>query len=103
MLSLTVEAADDLLANSRLFRRISGFHHAFGQAREFLSGQLSLGIQLIRKSDHAQLFFRTQAFDFFNDLSRGHTQNLSRPLPRFNVSTLQRFNDTRIVETSSSR
>lgn len=88
MLSLAVEAADDLLANSRLFRRISGFHHAFGQAREFLSSQLSLGIQLIRKPDHAQLFFRTQALDFFNDLTRGHTQILSRTLPRFNDLTL---------------
>ena len=91
MLSLTVEAADDLLANSRLFRRISGFHHAFGQAREFVSGQLSLCVQLVRKPDHAQLLFGIEAFDFLDDLTCGHTQILFRTLPRFNVLTLRRF------------
>ncbi len=38
MLSLTVETADNLLANSRLFRGINGVHHAFGQPRQFIPG-----------------------------------------------------------------
>ena len=80
MLSLTVEAADDLLANSRLFRRISSVHHAFGQAGEFVPCQLSFGVQLISKPDHARLFFRTEPLNCFNDLSRSHAEILSRAL-----------------------
>ena len=76
MLSLTVEAADDLLANFRLFRRISRRHHALRQPRQLVSGQLSLGIQLVRKPDHAQLLLRIEPFNFFDDLSRRHTRIL---------------------------
>ncbi len=78
MLSLTVEAADDLLANSHLFRRISRRHHALCQPRQLVSGQLSLGVQLICKPDHAQLLFGIESLNFFDDLSRGHTQILTR-------------------------
>ena len=80
MLSLTVEAADDLLANSRLFRGISGFHHALCQPRQLVSGQLSLGVQLIGKPDHAQLLLGIEPSNFFDDLSRRHTRIVSRLL-----------------------
>ena len=80
MLSLTVEAADNLFANSRLFRRISRRHHALCQSRQLVSGQLSLGVQLVRKTDHAQLLFGVEPFNFFDDLSRCHTRIVSRPL-----------------------
>src|SRR5262245_20298658 len=86
MLSLTVEAPDDLLANSCLFCGISGVHHAVCQTRQLVSGQLSLGIQLISKPDYANLVFRTEPLNFFDDLGRGHTQIVSRPIQRFNDS-----------------
>jgi hypothetical protein len=73
MLSLTVEAADNLLANSCLLRRISGVHHALCQTGYLVSGQLSLRVQLISKPDHAQLLLRIKPLDFFDDLSRGQT------------------------------
>ena len=78
MLSLTVEAADDLLANSRLLRWISAVHHAFRQAGQFVSRQLALSIELVRKSDYAYLFFRTEPLDFLDNLIRSHAQILSR-------------------------
>jgi hypothetical protein len=95
ILPLTVEAADNLLANSRLFRGISRRHHALCQPRQLISGQLSLGVQLIRKPDHAQLLFGIEPFNFFDDLRRRHTKILTRRLdssktrirrhvPRFN-------------------
>jgi hypothetical protein len=99
ILSLTVEAADNLLANSHLFRRISRRHHALCQPRQLVSGQLSLGVQLICKADHAQLLLRIEPLDFFDDLSRRHTPIVSRLLdssktritrhvPRLNALTI---------------
>ncbi len=80
MFSLTVEAADDLLANSRLFRWIGGVHHAFCQTGYLVSGQLSLRVKLISKSNDAELLLWIEPLDFFNDLTRGHISILSRPL-----------------------
>jgi hypothetical protein len=96
MLSLTVEAADDLLANSRLFRGITSFHHALCQPRQLVSGQLSLGVQLICKPDHAQLLFGIEPFNFFDDLSRGHSGILTR---RFD-SSKRRITRTKSNERS---
>jgi hypothetical protein len=79
MSSLTVESADDLLANSRLLSGISSCHHAFRQTGQLISRQLTLSVELVRKSDHAQLLLRIEPFNFFNDLSRGHTEIVTRP------------------------
>jgi hypothetical protein len=75
---LPVEAADNFFANDRLFCDISGLYHAFRQTGEFFSGQLTFGIQLVSKPNHAQLFLRVEPFDFFNYLTRGHFKSLSR-------------------------
>jgi hypothetical protein len=80
MLSLTVKAADDLLANCRLFRGISRRHHALCQPRQLVSGQLSLGVQLVRKPDHTQLLLGIEPPNLFDDLSRRHAEILSRLL-----------------------
>ena len=73
MLPRTVETANDLLANSRLFRRINGVHHAFRQPGEFVSCELTLSVELIGKPNDAQLLLRIEPFNFLDDLSRGHT------------------------------
>ena len=39
---------------------------------------MPLGVQLVRKTDHAQLLFGIEPSNFFDDLSRGHTKILTR-------------------------
>ena len=85
MLSLTVEAADDLLANSRLFSGISAVHHAFRQPGEFISCQLTLSVELISKPDHTKLLLWIEPFNFFDDLSRGHNYESIANRLRFNA------------------
>jgi hypothetical protein len=97
MLSLTVEAADDLLANSCLFRWISGFDHAFRQTGQLVSGQLSLGVQLISKPNYAQLLLRIESFNFFDDLCRSHAQIVSRLFDSSNEAITYHF----LLETHS--
>ncbi len=72
----TVESANDRFANFGCFHRIGSLDHSLCQLRQFVSGQMSLGVELIRKPNHAQLFFRIEPFDFLDDLIGGHNQKL---------------------------
>jgi len=72
MLSLAVEAPDNLFADPRLFRGITGIDHAFRQRREFFAGQSSFRVQLVSETNDADLFFGIEPFDLLNDLTRSH-------------------------------
>jgi len=72
MLSLAVEAPDNLFADPRLFRGITRIDHAFRQRREFFAGQSSFRVQLVRETNDADLLFGIEPFDLLNDLTRGH-------------------------------
>jgi hypothetical protein len=72
MLSLAVETADNLLVYPRLFHRITRIDHAFRQRREFFAGQSSFSVQLVSETNDADLVFRIESLDFFDDLTRRH-------------------------------
>jgi len=72
MLSLAVEAPDNLFADPRFFRGITRIDHAFRQRREFFAGQLSFRVQLIGETNDTDLFFGIEPFDLLNDLTRSH-------------------------------
>ena len=44
-----------------------------GQVRQLLTTELTLSVQLIRKTDHAKLFLGIKTFDLLDDLLRCHT------------------------------
>ena len=72
MLSLAVETADNFFADPRLFRGVTRIDHAFRQRGEFFAGQPSFRIQLVSKTNDADLFFGIKSLDFFDDLTRSH-------------------------------
>ena len=86
MLALAVEAADDCFANHRLFRGIAGLYHPFRQSRQFVSRQASFGVQLVSKTDHAQLFLRIEPLDFLDDFARGHVESVSQTKVTINLT-----------------
>jgi len=86
MLALAVETAGDCFANHRLFRGIAGLDHLFSQARQFFSRQPTFGVQLISKTDHAQLFLRIEALDFLDDFARGHVESVSQTKVTINLA-----------------
>jgi hypothetical protein len=52
---LRIEAANNAFSNDRCFSRIVGLSHAHRETRQFLSGEFSLGVELIGKSNNARL------------------------------------------------
>ena len=72
MLSLAVEAPDNLFANPRLFGGITRIDHAFRQRREFFAGQSSFRIQLVSETNDADLLLGIEPFDLLNDLTGSH-------------------------------
>jgi hypothetical protein len=55
-----VETAHDRVANCCRFNGVIGFAHARGQLRKLLPAELALSIELICKTDHAELFFQAR-------------------------------------------
>src|SRR5260370_22461759 len=76
-IAAAVESVNDHLANSRCFHCISRMNHSFGEARQFVSGQVSFGIELVGKVDNIQLLPGIEPLDLFHDLAGGHLKNLS--------------------------
>ena len=76
-MALAVESPNDALADPRCFYRIIGFSHACSKARQFFARKFSFRVELISKANNAQLFFRIEAPDFFNDLVSGHGPDIN--------------------------
>ena len=76
-ISSTVESAHDHLTNSGCFHGIFRFDHSLRQTRQFVSSQVSFGVELIGKVDDTQLFFWIESLDFFDDLAGSHIETLS--------------------------
>ena len=72
-----VETADNSFANRCRFHSVIGFGHARGQLRQLLSAELALSVQLIGKTDHADLFFRIKALDLLDNLLGCHSSKIS--------------------------
>src|ERR1700681_4029854 len=68
LLLLPVESANDRLANHCCLNRVVCLSHSPCEARQFVSAQFSLGVELIGKTDDTQLFFWVQTSDLFDDL-----------------------------------
>jgi hypothetical protein len=67
------KTANDGFANGCRFNGVIGFGHARSQVRQLLTTELTLSVQLIRKTDHAKLFLGIKTFDLLDDLLRCHT------------------------------
>ena len=72
LLLLPVESANDRLANHCCRNRVVCLSHSPCEARQFVSAQFSLGVELIGKTDDTQLFFWVQTSDLFDDLISSH-------------------------------
>jgi hypothetical protein len=62
-----VEAADDGFTNARRFQRRRRFRSFARPASQFLSYELALSVELIGKTDSAELLFRIKTFDLFSE------------------------------------
>jgi len=58
----------DRVANCCWFNGVIGFAHARGQLRKLLPAELALSIELMCKTDHAELFFRGATLDLIDNL-----------------------------------
>jgi hypothetical protein len=87
LLLLAVEAANDAFPNYRCFSRIVGFSQARSETRQFFTGEFSFRVELIGKSNDAQLIFRIEALDLFDDLISSHDVMLPQTAPTFNLAS----------------
>src|SRR5260370_17885702 len=67
-----VETVLDRVANCCRFNGVIGFAHARGQLRKLLPAELALSIELMCKTDHAELFFPGKTPDLIDNLLRCH-------------------------------
>src|SRR5437763_15626791 len=80
-----VETANDAFSNYRCLRRIVGLRHARSEIRQFFAGKFSFRIELIGKSNNAQLIFRIETLDLFVDLFSSHDLMLPHTAATFNL------------------
>lgn len=92
-----VENANNGFANRCRFNSVIRFGHARRQLRQLLPAELPLSIELIGKTDHAELFFRIKAFDLLDNLLRCHAPMIWILLPpSISTANLVQFGESRV-------
>ena len=86
LLLSAAEAANDAFPNYCCLSWIVGLSHARSEARQFLAGEFSFRVELIGKSNDAQLIFRIETLDLFDYLSSSHDLMLTQTAPTFNLA-----------------